>query len=69
VWCYLLGQFLPVIGRLVADRIEGKLEKELEEKFSVRRDRGPFVNWGWFEEPRELSGVELCTEEDLAVPA
>jgi hypothetical protein len=61
-------QFLPVLGRLIASRIEGTLSPELVEKFSIKRDRGPFKNWGWFAEPRDLMKEELCEKEDLVAP-
>ena len=59
-------KFLPVIGRLVADRIEGKLAPELMEKFSIHRDRGVFRSWGWLDTPRELDLTTLCESSDLA---
>ena len=59
-------KFLPVIGRLVADRVEGKLAPELVEKFSMHRDRGAFKNWGWSDTPRELDLTTLAESDDLA---
>jgi len=61
-------KFLPVLGRLIASRIEGTLPPDLVEKFSSKRDRGAFKNWGWFAQPRELAEQELCESVDLVVP-
>ncbi|KIY50276.1 FAD dependent oxidoreductase [Fistulina hepatica ATCC 64428] len=61
-------KFLPVIGRLVADTIQGVLPLELVRKFAVDRAFGPSVD------PREAPTVsateidlnDLCAPDDLA---
>ncbi|KAI0682765.1 FAD dependent oxidoreductase [Cerioporus squamosus] len=60
-------KFLPNIGRLVADAIEGKLPPELVKKFAVNRLHEhdvtePEVR---LNPPAELILDELCTPEDL----
>ncbi|KAI0940618.1 hypothetical protein AcW1_003767 [Taiwanofungus camphoratus] len=58
-------KFLPVIGRLVADAIEGILEPALVSKFAVdrpyveRRASRPGLT------PRELDHNDLCNPDDL----
>jgi sarcosine oxidase/L-pipecolate oxidase len=61
-------QFLPVLGRIVSDAIEGKLDPAIAKKFAVDRknlsvdrcdpSRGPL-------RPVELTNESLCTPEDL----
>ena len=59
-------QFLPVIGRIVSDAIEGKLDPAISQKFAVGRNvvdlfdlsRGPLG-------PVDLVTEPLCTPEDL----
>ena len=63
----MLQQFLPNIGRLVADAIEGKLPPELMKKFAVNRlhehdAKEPAVR---LDPPADLILEELCTPEDL----
>ncbi|KAM5542918.1 hypothetical protein V8D89_003302 [Ganoderma adspersum] len=60
-------KFLPVIGRLVADAIEGKLPPELVKKFAANRVHEhdvtePAVRLA---PPADLVVDELCTPEDL----
>ncbi|KAI1785219.1 FAD dependent oxidoreductase [Ganoderma leucocontextum] len=60
-------KFLPVIGRLVADAIEGKLPPELVKKFAPNRVHEhdvtePVVRLA---PPADLVMDELCTPEDL----
>ena len=61
------SKFLPNIGRLVADVIEGKMPPELVKKFAVNRVHEhdatePEVR---MDPPAELVIDELCTPEDL----
>ncbi len=60
-------QFLPNIGRLVVDALEGKLLPELVKKFAVNRLHEhdvtePEVR---LNPPAELIVDELCTPDDL----
>ncbi|KAF9526632.1 FAD dependent oxidoreductase [Crepidotus variabilis] len=59
-------KFLPVIGRLVADLIEGKFGAELEAKFAIDRpiDKGIYFRAG---QAQRLDVNELCTPEDLLI--
>ena len=64
-----LFQFLPVIGRLVADAIEGTLPPELVKKFAPGRLHEhdviePSIRLA---PPAALLVDELCTPEDLLV--
>jgi sarcosine oxidase / L-pipecolate oxidase len=63
-----VSQFLPILGRLVVDRLEGKLENPLAKRFAFGRE----FNIGNFsdltrstETPKELDISQLCTSEDL----
>ncbi|KAI0343725.1 FAD dependent oxidoreductase [Trametopsis cervina] len=58
-------KFLPNIGRLVADAIEGKLGEDLVKKFAVDRVKNAHVQWraGLLHRPLNLD--DLCTPEDL----
>ncbi|KAJ7928452.1 hypothetical protein B0H13DRAFT_1967323 [Mycena leptocephala] len=56
--------FLPVIGQLVADAIEGKLSPELVAKFAL--DRVPNqIDESRRDTAQELDLSQLCTPEDL----
>ncbi|PIL33413.1 hypothetical protein GSI_04035 [Ganoderma sinense ZZ0214-1] len=61
-------KFLPVIGRLVADAVEGKLPPELVRKFAADRAHAhgdvtePAIRLA---PPADLLEDELCTPEDL----
>ena len=59
-------KFLPVIGRLVADAIEGKLPDELVKKFAVDRVWGPpdLSREGYAQGPLEIDLEELATSAD-----
>ena len=58
---------MPVVGRLVADAIEGKLPPELVKKFEVGRvyDRDVSEPAVRAAPPADLVVEELCTPEDL----
>jgi sarcosine oxidase/L-pipecolate oxidase len=61
-------QFLPVIGRIVSDAIEGRLEPAIAQKFAV--DRKPrtvdrFDPSRGLLRPVDLNTEPLCTPEDL----
>ncbi|KAK7045622.1 hypothetical protein VNI00_007455 [Paramarasmius palmivorus] len=58
-------KFLPVIGRIVADAIEGTLDPELTSKFAVDRkfDHGDKSREG--QTPQDLHIDQLCTPQDL----
>ncbi|KAF7984501.1 hypothetical protein HWV62_13647 [Athelia sp. TMB] len=59
-------KFLPVIGELIADRMEGRLAPEVAHKFSMSRDRGPFRGgYGELHEPVPLDLDDLCTDVDV----
>lgn len=58
-------KFLPVIGRIVADAIEGTLDPAIAQKFAV--DRKPTtvdLSRGKLK-PTDLATEQLCTPEDL----
>ncbi|KAJ2979310.1 hypothetical protein NUW54_g11156 [Trametes sanguinea] len=63
------AQFLPVLGRLVVDGIEGALPPDVANRFAVDRAHGP--KDGTVEPeirahpPAQLVEDELCTPEDL----
>ena len=63
-------KFLPVIGRLVADAIEGKLPDELVKKFAVDRVWGPpdLSREGYAQGPLEIDLEELATSADDLTP-
>jgi sarcosine oxidase/L-pipecolate oxidase len=60
-------QFLPVIGRIISDAIEGRLDPAISQKFAVDRkntlDR--FDHSRGLLRPVDLSDEQLCTPEDL----
>ncbi|KAI0251155.1 FAD dependent oxidoreductase [Lactifluus subvellereus] len=62
-------KFLPVVGRIVADAIEGTLDPALVQRFAVDRTNG--LSTDWFDRRHGLAGVvdlateQLCTPEDL----
>ncbi|KAF7351164.1 DAO domain-containing protein [Mycena sanguinolenta] len=58
-------KFLPVIGRLVADAIEGKLGPELVNKFALDRTPNQFGERRDQLGRQELDLSQLCTPEDL----
>ncbi|KAI0090734.1 FAD dependent oxidoreductase [Irpex rosettiformis] len=58
-------KFLPNIGRLVADAIEGKLEPELVKKFALDRASNDHLPWRSDGSSRPLNLAELCTADDL----
>ena len=60
-----LAQFLPNIGRLVADAIEGKMEAELVQKFALGRESHIHTLSRSDEPARELDLSQLCGPEDL----
>ncbi|KAI0260175.1 FAD dependent oxidoreductase [Gloeopeniophorella convolvens] len=62
---YKVRQFLPVIGRLVADALEGTLEPALVAKFAVGRAHGPIDEWRGRLAPADLAAEALSTPEDL----
>lgn len=70
-------QFLPVIGRLVADAIQGLLPEHLVKKFAVDRQQGANddINPGTtlrierrIDATRRFDESSLSTEEDLLPP-
>ena len=63
-------KFLPVIGRLVADAIEGKLPDELVKKFAVDRVWGPpdLSREGYAQGPLEIDLEELAKNADDLTP-
>jgi len=58
-------KFLPVIGRLVADAIEGKLSPELIAKFALDRTPNKFGERRDQLGRQELDLSQLCSPEDL----
>ncbi|KAL6298818.1 FAD dependent oxidoreductase [Sparassis latifolia] len=61
-------KFLPVIGRIVADAIEGKLESELMKKFAFDRDdgyEGTMRRASRGGDRKTLDLNDLCAPEDL----
>ncbi|KAL1723712.1 FAD dependent oxidoreductase [Schizophyllum commune] len=63
-------KFLPVIGRLVADAIEGKLPDELVKKFAVDRVWGPpdLSREGYAQGPLEINLEELAKNDNDLTP-
>lgn len=55
---------MPVIGRLVADRLEGKMDEALCKKFAVDR---PLKNKESILE-REVSSIRVLDENELCGP-
>ncbi|KAJ7668552.1 FAD dependent oxidoreductase [Mycena polygramma] len=58
-------KFLPVIGRLVADAIEGKLSPEVVAKFALDRTPNQSDEWRHTVVVPELDLSQLCTPDDL----
>ncbi|PBK82863.1 FAD dependent oxidoreductase [Armillaria gallica] len=58
--------FLPVIGRLVADVLEGKMEPAVAKKFAFDREVDHTDYSRADTKPKELDLSQLCTPEDLA---
>ncbi|KZT01455.1 FAD dependent oxidoreductase [Laetiporus sulphureus 93-53] len=61
-------KFLPVLGRLVADAIEGTMALELVKKFAVDRPTHSVVHSRPDFEVRKLEFNDMCTEADLLPP-
>ena len=66
----LYKQFLPVIGRLIADAVQDNLASPLANKFAVDRAYDSEYNWRpgsslGLSTPLELHLDELSTTEDL----
>ncbi|KAG7449647.1 FAD dependent oxidoreductase [Guyanagaster necrorhizus] len=59
-------KFLPVIGRLVADALEGKTEPTAGKKFAFDREADHSDHSRAGTERQELDLDQLCTSEDLA---
>ncbi|KAF8622651.1 hypothetical protein AX15_006762 [Amanita polypyramis BW_CC] len=59
-------KFLPVIGQLVADAVQDRLDSELVKKFAVDRTRGS-TDRSRSGTVLELHLDELCTAKDLSV--
>ena len=57
-------QFLPVIGRLVADLMEEKLDTELVTKFAVER-KAAIPDPSRTGQAKRLDLNQLCAPEDL----
>jgi len=57
-------KFLPVIGRLVADAIQGTMNAELVKKFALDRLKND-VPQSRPDDVRELNLQDLCTASDL----
>ncbi|KAJ3519778.1 hypothetical protein NM688_g9253 [Phlebia brevispora] len=58
-------KFLPNIGRLVADAIEGVMEPELVKRFAVNRETNVHTLSRSNEPSKELDLNQLCTPDDL----
>nr|GAT57831.1 predicted protein [Mycena chlorophos] len=58
-------KFLPVIGRLVADAIEGKLDPAVADKFSPTRPTSLHADESRHDSIQELDLQSLCTPQDL----
>ena len=63
-------KFLPVIGKVVADAIEGSLDAAVAKKFAVDRDctQMQLARWslgGLIGESQQLDVSSLCTPRDL----
>ena len=60
-----VGQFLPIIGSVVADLIEGKLAGPIVSKFAINRPKtGPDRSRQG--QTRKLEIDQLCSAVDLA---
>lgn len=65
--CFL-SQFLPVVGRLVADAIEGKLPSDVANRFAVNRPHakdGVVAPELRYQPAEELVVDQLCGPDDL----
>ncbi|KAG5639483.1 hypothetical protein H0H81_001605 [Sphagnurus paluster] len=60
-----LAQFLPVIGRLVADVVQGTMEPSVASKFGIERDYSTVDSSRAGMLVKELDISQLCTPEDL----
>lgn len=58
-------KFLPVIGRIVADAIEGTLAPAIAQKFAVDRKHTTLDLLRGTLKPVDLATEQLCTPEDL----
>ncbi|KAI9465297.1 FAD dependent oxidoreductase [Lactarius psammicola] len=58
-------KFLPVVGRIVADAIEGTLDPAIAQKFAIDRKHSAFDLSRGALKPVDLTTEELCTPEDL----
>ncbi|KAH9046853.1 FAD dependent oxidoreductase [Lactarius hengduanensis] len=58
-------KFLPVIGRIVADAIEGTLDPAIAQKFAVDRRHTTLDLLRGTLKPVDLATEQLCTPEDL----
>ncbi|KDQ55215.1 hypothetical protein JAAARDRAFT_134400 [Jaapia argillacea MUCL 33604] len=58
-------KFLPVVGRLVADSIQGKLDRSLQAKFAINRKNATQTHSRFPYEVKPLEVAQLCTPADL----
>ncbi|KAH9067603.1 FAD dependent oxidoreductase [Lactarius vividus] len=58
-------KFLPIIGRIVADAIEGTLDPAIAQKFAVDRKHTTLEQLRGILKPVDLATEQLCTPEDL----
>jgi len=58
-------KFLPVVGRIVADAIEGTLDPAIAQKFAVDRKHTTLDPSRGNLKPVDLETEQLCTPEDL----
>ncbi|KDQ55204.1 hypothetical protein JAAARDRAFT_37733 [Jaapia argillacea MUCL 33604] len=58
-------KFLPVVGRLVADSIQGKLDPSLQAKFAINRKNATQTHSRFPYEVKPLEVAQLCTPADL----
>jgi glycine/D-amino acid oxidase-like deaminating enzyme len=58
-------KFLPVVGRLVADLVQGILDPSLRKKFEMNRARSHVDSSRFRNEVGELDVEQLCSAEDL----
>jgi len=64
----ILLQFLPVIGLIVSDAIEGRLDPTIAQKFAVDRKQPALDRFDLSRgllKPADLDTEPLCTPEDL----
>jgi hypothetical protein len=62
-------QFLPVIGRLVADALQGTLDPALAKKFAFGRKHEHLDTSRPHTKPEELDPMQLCSPEDFHSPS